>query len=111
MALTISVELLTGSYDAAEVDDRDRAEWPPHPARLFCALVAAARSDGDRAALRWLEAQPAPLVVAAGDRQERRRSSYVVVNSAERRRAAARPTRAGRTACGRGRGRCRPARR
>jgi CRISPR-associated protein Csb2 len=42
--------------------------------------VSAARSEADRAALRWLEAQPAPLVVAAGDWQDARRSSYVVVN-------------------------------
>ena len=48
MALAITIELLSGSYDAAEVDDRERAEWPPHPARLFCALVAAARGDADR---------------------------------------------------------------
>ena len=81
MSLTISVELLTGGYDAADADDRESAEWPPHPARLFCALVASARSDGDRAALRWLESQPAPLVVAATDREVARRSSYVVVNS------------------------------
>jgi CRISPR-associated protein Csb2 len=48
-----SIELLTGSYDAAEVDDRDRAVGPSHPARLFCALVAAAHGDDDQAALRW----------------------------------------------------------
>jgi CRISPR-associated protein Csb2 len=79
--LTISIELLTGSYDAAEVDDRDRAEWPPHPARLFCALVAAARGEDDRAALRWLEAQTAPVILAAAQAQQARRSAYVVVNT------------------------------
>ena len=36
--------MVTGCYDAADVLDRERAEWPPHPARLFCALVAAART-------------------------------------------------------------------
>ncbi|MBL8924645.1 MAG: type I-U CRISPR-associated protein Cas5/Cas6 [Pseudonocardia sp.] len=81
MPFTISIELLTGSYDAAEVDDRDRAEWPPHPARLFCALLAAARGDGDRSALRWLEAQPAPVIRAAAQAGEARRSAYVVVNT------------------------------
>ena len=81
MPFTISIELLTGSYDAAEVDDRDRAEWPPHPARLFCALVAAARGNDDRAALRWLEAQPAPVIRAAAQAGEARRSAYVVVNT------------------------------
>ena len=62
----ITVELLTGRYDAADVQDRERAEWPPHPARLFCALVAAARSEEERSALRWLEDQPAPLVWRRG---------------------------------------------
>jgi CRISPR-associated protein Csb2 len=67
--LPISIELLTGSYDAAEVDDRDRAVGPPHPARLFCALVAAAHGDDDQAALRWLEAQPAPVILAGAQTQ------------------------------------------
>lgn len=81
MPVVINVELLSGSYDAAEVDDRENAEWPPHPARLFCALVSAARSEADRAALRWLEVQPAPSIVAAGPPQGSRRASYVVVNA------------------------------
>ena len=80
----MTVELLSGSYDAAEVDDRERAEWPPHPARLFCALVAAARTAQDRAALAWLETLPAPLIVAAGSPQETRRAGYVVVNALEK---------------------------
>jgi CRISPR-associated protein Csb2 len=80
VGVSIAVQLLSGSYDAAEVDDRERAEWPPHPARLFCALVAAARGDDDRAALRWLEAQPAPVVRAAAEPQESRHAAYVVTN-------------------------------
>lgn len=84
MAVSLTVELLSGRYDAAEVDDRERAEWPPHPARLFCALVAAARTDEDRVALEWLEGRPAPLVVAAGAPQETRRAAYVVVNALEK---------------------------
>ena len=36
----IRVECLTGRYVATAYDDRSRAEWPPHPARLFSALVA-----------------------------------------------------------------------
>jgi CRISPR-associated protein Csb2 len=47
-------------------------EWPPSPLRLFQALVAAAKArwrdapDADRAgqALRWLESQPAPTILA-----------------------------------------------
>jgi CRISPR-associated protein Csb2 len=48
-ALTICVEYLTGVCFAARHDDRSRPEWPPHPDRLYSALVAAAAEpmDGD----------------------------------------------------------------
>ncbi|MFN8876672.1 MAG: type I-U CRISPR-associated protein Csb2, partial [Gemmatimonadota bacterium] len=36
----LRLDLLTGRYAATSFDDRRRAEWPPHPARLFSALVA-----------------------------------------------------------------------
>lgn len=63
--LTIEVELLTGHYAATAYNNRGRAEWPPHPARFFSALVAALhdREEVDqveRAALLWLEQQSAP---------------------------------------------------
>lgn len=63
--LAIHVELLTGRYVATAHDDRRRAEWPPHPARLFSALVAAhydceTPNPSEREALHWLENQPAP---------------------------------------------------
>lgn len=80
MPLQISIELLNGSYDAADVEDRERAEWPPHPARLYCALVAAARGEADRDALRWLEAQAAPTIHAGGTARPARHDSYVVTN-------------------------------
>src|SRR4051812_26151600 len=81
MPVTVTVELLTGSYDAASTDDRAEAEWPPHPARLFCALVAAATGGADRTALTWLEAQTPPVVWAATDHDPRTRSAYVVTNT------------------------------
>ncbi|AGP33431.1 type I-G CRISPR-associated protein Csb2 [Sorangium cellulosum] len=67
--LAIEVALLTGRYVATAVDDRDRAEWPPHPARLFSALVAAYfdtldPSADERAALEWLEQQGPPEITA-----------------------------------------------
>lgn len=65
MTLTIRVELLRGVYEAATADEV--AEWPPHPARLFCALLASAEADNDRAALTWLEEQPPPVVLAASE--------------------------------------------
>jgi CRISPR-associated protein Csb2 len=80
----MDIDLLTGRYDAAGAQDRKEAEWPPHPARLFCALVAATRQDADRSALRWLESQPAPTVLAAAEHRPQVRSSYVVTNSTEK---------------------------
>lgn len=70
--LAIEVELLTGRYAATAHNDRGRAEWPPHPARFFSALVAALHDsapvdEAEREALLWLEQQPAPsLRVDAG---------------------------------------------
>jgi CRISPR-associated protein Csb2 len=58
--LAIEVHLLTGRYAATQYNDRSRAEWPPHPARFFSALVAALHDrepvDPDELeALLWLE--------------------------------------------------------
>lgn len=71
----LEVTLLTGRYIATAFDDRGRAEWPPHPARLFSALVAThfesldPRED-ERAALAWMEDLGAPEITAseAGER-------------------------------------------
>ncbi len=84
MSLTIDIELISGRYDAAGAGDRDAEEWPPHPARVFCALVASARSDSDWEALRWLEGLPAPVVQASATARPDVRTSYVVTNSVER---------------------------
>ncbi len=84
MALVMEIELLTGRYEAAGAGDRDAAEWPPHPARVFCALVAGATGPEDREALRWLEALPAPVVQAAGISLANVRSGYVVTNNMEK---------------------------
>lgn len=70
--LGIEVELLGGRFVASTYNDREMAEWPPHPARLYSALVAtwaetephSAQSLAERSALEWLEAQPAPDIVA-----------------------------------------------
>jgi len=63
--MAIEVELLTGRYAATAHNDRGCAEWPPHPARFFSALVAALHDheqidQAERAALLWLEQQGAP---------------------------------------------------
>lgn len=61
----IEVELLAGRYAATAHNDRSHAEWPPHPARFFSALVAALHEqepvDADeREALLWLEQKQPP---------------------------------------------------
>jgi CRISPR-associated protein Csb2 len=67
-ALCISVTFLTGRYHGEE--------WPPSPARLYQALVAAMMTCGYREyepmvepALRWLEAQPAPRIRSCSSEQ------------------------------------------
>jgi CRISPR-associated protein Csb2 len=91
--LAIGLELLTGRYVATAYNDRSLAEWPPHPARLFSALVATWH-DGDPAsadgevevmALRFLERLPAPVIRCSGEDQIARRSVppvFVPVNDA-----------------------------
>lgn len=57
--LTIGWEYLTGYAVATDPASRERAEWPPHPARVFMALAAAWFQSGQEPAegdaLRWLE--------------------------------------------------------
>jgi CRISPR-associated protein Csb2 len=40
--LAVTVEFLNGRYYARDTSDEKLPEWPPHPARMFAALVAAA---------------------------------------------------------------------
>lgn len=64
----LRIEYLTGRCVATTYNDRMEAEWPPHPARVYYALVAAwAEAGADAAgaaALEWLAAQPAPALAA-----------------------------------------------
>ncbi len=68
--LTVEVDFLAGRYSATKYDDRNAVEWPPHPARLFSALVATwayeePPDQGERRALEWLEAQGSPSISAS----------------------------------------------
>jgi CRISPR-associated protein Csb2 len=80
--LTIMIRLRHGRYDAGAERPGD-AEWPPHPARVFCAIAASVSEEADWAALRWLESQPAPQVHAdpAARVRASRSSAYVVENA------------------------------
>lgn len=64
----ITIEWLMGvaHLDKRASGEPERAEWPPHPDRLFMALVAAwGGGDDDEAhALEWLESQPCPAIAA-----------------------------------------------
>lgn len=83
--IAIRVEYLTGRAVATEYNDRDFAEWPPHPARLYSALVAAwadvdAPCEAERSVLDWLATQPAPSIAASGATRRIVRDHYVPVN-------------------------------
>ena len=82
----IEVNFLTGRYVATHHNDRQQSEWPPHPARLFSALVAVWAEDGsdpaERAGLEWLEAQGPPAITASEAVPRRAVSYFVPVNDA-----------------------------
>ena len=63
---------------------KERAEWPPHPDRVFMALAAAwfetGEDDEEGAALRWLEGLPPPSIAASGASERSSVVSYVPVN-------------------------------
>ena len=91
----LGIHYLTGYATATSVGSRDEAEWPPHPGRIFMALVAAlyetkpTPGDADsaalwqqeQAALEWLEALAAPALKVS-EHFDRRTvvTSYVPVN-------------------------------
>lgn len=68
--LAIRCQFLLGTYQAASPGRMTTPEWPPHPARMHAALVAAgwARGDGGSfpddslGALRWLESVGPPWI-------------------------------------------------
>ena len=81
----IEVNFLTGRYVATAYNDRRRSEWPPHPARLFSAMVSvwgdAERPDlNERRALEWIENQAAPGIAASTAVARSAVSHFVPVN-------------------------------
>lgn len=61
-----AVHYLSGRSYATDYRDRERPEWPPHPARFFSAMVSALYESRlgqeARTALLWLETLGAPLI-------------------------------------------------
>lgn len=66
----LRVSFPSGRYYAARAEDPAAPEWPPHPSRVFSALVAAAYRSRQgmtverRMALEWLESLPPPLIAS-----------------------------------------------
>lgn len=78
--IALGIRYLTGYAAATDATDRNRAEWPPHPGRLFMALVATwhetrplesdpseshAEWEEEGGALRWLERERPPALAAS----------------------------------------------
>lgn len=85
--LTLEVQLLTGRYTATVFNDRAKAEWPPHPARIYSALVAALHDEPsppeeEEHALAWLANAGAPSIVASGAETRAQSVVYVPTNDA-----------------------------
>jgi len=83
----IEVNFLTGRFVATCHNDRRQPEWPPHPARLYSALVAAwadadEPSPSERVALEWLESLAPPGIAASGAVPRKVVSHFVPVNDA-----------------------------
>jgi CRISPR-associated protein Csb2 len=81
----LGLELLMGRAVITRIDNREEPEWPPHPDRVFMALVAAWAESGEGAdhlaALEWLEKQDPPaLSVPEASSVRQPFTSYVPVN-------------------------------
>ena len=88
----LGIRYLNGwSMAAADGARKERAEWPPHPDRVFMALAAAwfetsentdeHAKEGD--ALRWLQTLPPPAIAASDAKERTLVTSYVPVNDVE----------------------------
>lgn len=87
--LAIGIRYLCGwAMAASDGKERARAEWPPHPDRVFMALAAAHFETGadpqEREALEWIESLPDPgLAVEQQWSQRTAVTAFVPVNDSE----------------------------
>lgn len=81
--IALGIRYLT-KYAVATDLARQRAEWPPHPGRVFLAMAAAHFETGaepeERIALEWLERAAPPAILATGADERSLVRSYVPVN-------------------------------
>lgn len=86
----IAWEYLLDRLVASDPSRREVPEWPPHPDRVFMALVASwgetGCDQGEQSALDWLSAQGAPRILAPDlkepDRLAEAPTAFVPVNDA-----------------------------
>ncbi len=84
--LSISIEFLTGRYTATNLKQDKKPEWPPHPGRLFMAMVSAYFDGGEKQnekkALEWLEQCSPPWIYYEPDKITKRDivETYVPIN-------------------------------
>lgn len=93
--LALGIRYLNGwAMAASDGAKKERAEWPPHPDRVFMALAAAWFETGEDPtegdALRWLETLEPPAILASdasfrsAANEDRPTVSYVPVNDSQR---------------------------
>ena len=84
--LAIEVEYLLGRAFASDFRDQEEPEWPPHPDRLFSALIAAHHdtfgTDTERQALSWFQRLDPPQVSAGEAGNGNRVVTFVPTNYA-----------------------------
>lgn len=82
--LALGIRYLTGYAVSTEVSNREQAEWPPHPARIFMAMAAAMFETGgdsdERDAMFWLERQGSPALKVTDAESRSVEAHFVPVN-------------------------------
>lgn len=85
----LEIRFITGRYAAGRHDDPTRAEWPPHPARIFSALTAALHAGetepapDQREAMEWLARAGPPEIFAPPAEHRHLGNVFVPVNDSK----------------------------
>jgi CRISPR-associated protein Csb2 len=90
-SFSLVIEYLTGYAVATDPATRERAEWPPHPARVYMAMAAAhfetdvptGQKQAEREALEWLATLDPPDLVVPNHAVRDVLDVYVPVNDME----------------------------
>lgn len=84
MGFTLGIRYLMGWTSATHPSQRELAEWPPHPDRIYMALAAAFfETDADpneRQALEWLESQDSPTLFVSRAVARSQVTAFVPIN-------------------------------